>query len=166
MLDEVYATVAKCKSCLQNGNEHLRWLRMKFFQAIGAPEFVAMDILEALPKTTQGNHFFLVITQRYSKLTRSITTFKGTSAHRTNLFLDDWIYKFGISMDLLADNGQQFVSKFFRCVSGRGLKLLTTTGPRGLFPYSSGPFRVNISQILKQNKIPWPKMTVTIINNP
>jgi Integrase zinc binding domain len=45
---------------------------LKLFPASGPLEYVSMDILGPLPKTDHGNRFLLVITDRFSKLTRMV----------------------------------------------------------------------------------------------
>lgn len=121
-----YTTVAKCASYVGNGNWHLH--RMKLFPATGPFEFVAMDILEPPPKTTQVNQHVLIISDAYSKLTRAIPTYMMTSAHIANLFLDHWIFPFGKPAYSLTDNGPQFVCKCLSSISGYlGLKHLANT---------------------------------------
>jgi hypothetical protein len=52
---------------------------MKLFPANEPLEFVSIDILGPLPKTVRGKRFLLVISDRFSKLTRSIPMRTTTS---------------------------------------------------------------------------------------
>ena len=62
---------------------------MKLFPAAGSLAFVAMDLLGPLPKTEHGNKFVLVITDRFSKLTRSIAVRTTNAAVVANAFSDN-----------------------------------------------------------------------------
>jgi Integrase core domain len=78
-------------------------------------EFVAMDILGPLTMTDRGNRFLLVITDRFTKLTRAypLSTTNAELVART--FFDGWVASgYGIPNVLLTDNGSQFVAKFFQ----------------------------------------------------
>lgn len=92
----IYISVAKCERCAKRKNQRRHRLKLKLLPATGPLEFVAMNILVSLPKTTQGNYYVHVITDRYSKFSVAIPTSKMTSSHRANLFLDYWIVSFAI----------------------------------------------------------------------
>lgn len=79
----------------------------------GSFEYVGMDVLVPLPKTKQGNLFFIARTDRYTRLTKAILTPKTTTTTVACKFLKHWVSRFGITSDLLTDDGQQFVSRFF-----------------------------------------------------
>ena len=70
----------------------------------------------ALPKTAHGNQHVLVITDRFSKLTRSIPLRTTTASVVANAFLDNWVYVYGAPRYVLTDNGPQFAAKFFDAV--------------------------------------------------
>jgi Integrase zinc binding domain len=73
MYKEVEETVRHCTVCAKNRvKERKRTSFLKLFRASGPLEFVAMDILGPLPKTEHGNRFLLVISDRFSKLTRTV----------------------------------------------------------------------------------------------
>lgn len=91
-------------------------------------DIFATDMLKLLPKITQENQCFPVLTDRYSKLPCSINTSKTISAHMANLLTDPWIVRFDIAAYLLTDNGPQSMSKFISLTSGFfGRKHLGTT---------------------------------------
>lgn len=128
MANDVYAAVAKCKICVGNENKHHRRCRMRQCSAIDPLEFVAMDVLEPLPKTTEGNQHVLLVTDLYYKFTRAMPTSGTTSAHLANLFVNRWVDPFGIPAYLLTDNKPQFEIKFFSSLRGYlGLKHLINT---------------------------------------
>ena len=78
-------------------------------------EFIAMDILGPLTLTDQGNRFLLVVTDRFSKLTRAYPLATTTAEVVAKTFFDGWVAAgYGIPQVLLTDNGTQFVAKFFQ----------------------------------------------------
>mgnify|MGYP003561719933 FL=1 len=77
---------------------------------------MAMDILGPLPKTEHGNRFLLVITDRFSKLTRTVPLRTITALVVAKAFCDAWVFSYGPPRYLLTDNGTQFNAKFFLAV--------------------------------------------------
>lgn len=65
MTKEVELLVYNCaECCITGGNDpHQRFLNL--FHASKAFEFVAMDVLGQLPKTSTRIHFTILITDRY-----------------------------------------------------------------------------------------------------
>lgn len=53
----------------------------KFFLANDPPEFIAMDILGPLPKSTNGNQFVVIMIEWYCKLTRAVPLQNMRDAH-------------------------------------------------------------------------------------
>ena len=129
MANDAYATVKSCRSCNKNrGTAAKHQKLLKLFPASGPLEFVAMDLLGPLPKTKRGNTFVLVITDRYSKLTRAIPLKATKATDIAMAFLDTWVYVYGAPKFLLTDNGPQFVAKFFETIcSMLGVRHFTTT---------------------------------------
>lgn len=70
-----------------------------------------MDMLGPLPKTLNGIQVEVVVTDRYSKVVRAISTSKVTAWHIASLFMDSWIVPCGIRKHLLDDNRTQLLSK-------------------------------------------------------
>ena len=117
MASDAFSTVRNCTLCaaprgtlVKNQND------LKLFPAGGPLSFVAMDLLGPLPNTAHGNQHVLVITDRFTKLTRSISLQPTISSVVANAFLDNWIYIYGALRYVLTDNNPQFAAKFFDAV--------------------------------------------------
>jgi hypothetical protein len=54
-----------------------------------------MDILGHLPKTELGNMFLLVITDRFSKLTRTVPLRTITALSVSKAFCEAWVFSYG-----------------------------------------------------------------------
>ncbi|CDF39905.1 unnamed protein product [Chondrus crispus] len=81
MANDAFSTVRNCASCAAPRGTLVRHQKdLKLFPAAGPLDFVAMDLLGPLPKTAHGNRHVLVMTDRFTKLTRSIPL-RTTTAH-------------------------------------------------------------------------------------
>jgi Integrase zinc binding domain len=73
MHKEVEETVRHGTVCAKNRvTERKRTSFLKLFPASGPLDFVTINIFGPLPKTEHGNRFLLVISDRFSKLTRTV----------------------------------------------------------------------------------------------
>ena len=114
MYKDVEETIRQCTPCAKNRvQERKRVSLMKLFPANEPLEFVAIDILGPLPKTAHGNRFLLVISDRFSKLTRTIPMRTTTALAVAKAFCTHWVFAYGPPKFLLSDNGTQFTAKFF-----------------------------------------------------
>lgn len=133
MAVDVYATVRMCTSCAKERvtlRKHKSF--MKLFPATAPLEFVAIDILGPLRKTASGNEYLLVMTDRFSKLTRTAPLSSITSYTVAKAFCDVWVFTYGPPVYLLSDNGGQFTSKYFQSIC-------QILGTRNLFTSSYHP---------------------------
>ena len=87
---------------------------IKLFTPKAPLEFVAIDILGELITTKWGNHDILVISDRYSKLVRTVPLKNITAAHIAQAFVHNWVFLHGPPVRLLSDNGTQFTARFFQ----------------------------------------------------
>ena len=129
MANDIHKLVRSCQSCAKaKGAKHKHQHKLKLFPAAGPLEEVAMDILGPLPKSEAGNRFVLVITDRYSKMARAIPMQDTTTKDVAQVFVEHWVYPYGIPNKLLTDNGPQFESKLFAAICQfLGVKHSTTT---------------------------------------
>ncbi|CDF40922.1 unnamed protein product [Chondrus crispus] len=117
MANDAFSTVRNCASCAATRRTLVRHQKdLKLFPAAGPLDFVAMDLLGPLLKTAHGNRHVLVMTDRFTKLTRSIPLRTTTASVVANAFLDNWVYVYGAPRYVLTDNGPQFAAKFFDAV--------------------------------------------------
>jgi hypothetical protein len=73
MAADVAETVKQCALCAKNRiRERKRTSFLKLFLAVEPLKYVSLDILGPLPKTEHENRFLLIITDRFSKLTRTV----------------------------------------------------------------------------------------------
>ena len=86
---------------------------LKLFSAEGSLAFVSMVLRRPLPKTAHGNQHVLVITDRFSKLTRSIPFRTATALVVANAFLDKSVHVYGAPRYVMTDNAPQFAAIFF-----------------------------------------------------
>ena len=115
---DAYHTVRKCSSCTRERitlRKHATHLSL--FSAQAPLEYVAIDILGPLPKTTYGHRYLLCITDRYSKMVRTIPLKNITAAIVAKAFCEHWVFHYStIGPQPISDNGGQFTAKFFQDV--------------------------------------------------
>jgi hypothetical protein len=93
---DVEETVRHCTVCAKNRvTERKRTSFLKLFPADGPLEFVAIDILCPLPKTEHGNRLLLLISDRFSKLTRTVPLRTITALVVAKAFCDAWVFSYG-----------------------------------------------------------------------
>ena len=130
MAVDAYGVVRKCATCARNRiklRKHASAL--KLFPARAPLEQVAIDILGELIKTPRGNRFLLVMTDRYTKLTKAVALKRITADTIAQAFVTHWVFSYGAPSYVLSDNGPQFTSRFFRetCRLVGASNLFTTT---------------------------------------
>jgi Integrase zinc binding domain/Integrase core domain len=132
MAADTKAFVSRCPSCARKrlkskGNTQT----MNLFPPASALGFVEIDILGSLPTTSSGNRFFPAISDRFSKLVRTVPM-KSTTADLVSMALfNEWLSMYGVPLILLSDNGPQFCSRFFQSVCAMlGIQQLFTATNR------------------------------------
>ena len=117
MTVDIHHMVTNCTACAKNRMKEQRNVYpMRLFPATKPLEYVAMDILGPLPRTRHGMRFILVVTDRFTKLTKTEPLRTITSLAVAKAFCKAWVFNYGTPKVLLTDNGTQFTATFFRCV--------------------------------------------------
>lgn len=117
--DDVYQVFQDFKSFLSDfGTSCSHQKHLRLFHSNGPLEYFSMHLLGPLKKTNLGNQNALVITYRYSNLTRAIKMAKKTKIEVSAAFIYHSVIPYCIPNYVLSYNGQQFVSKHFASVCG------------------------------------------------
>ena len=105
--------------------------KLNLFPATFPLESVALDYLGPLPTTKNGYTHLLVITYRYSKLTRSIPLKRPNARSTARAFCENWAFVYDPPVTMLAENGGHFTARFFQdvCLTMGVRNLYTTTYP-------------------------------------
>ncbi|CAN8076688.1 unnamed protein product [Agarophyton chilense] len=110
---DCYATVRFCTDCARNRVKLRRHgTKLKLFPARAPLEFVAIDILRPFLTTKRNYKFLLVITDRFSKLVRTVPLRKISALSVAQAFVLHWVFVYGPPVKLLSDNGRPFASRF------------------------------------------------------
>jgi hypothetical protein len=73
MVADVYQYVKQCHECTkENSDLFKRHKALRLFPAAGPLDFVAIDLLGPLTRTKAGHQYLLAISDRFSKLVRTI----------------------------------------------------------------------------------------------
>ena len=114
---DCYGTVRRCASCARNRIKlRKNTTELQLFPAQAPLESVCIDVLGELIKTSRGHEYLLVITDRFTKLTKTVPLKGISAAEVAKAFVTHWVFNFGPPIDLLADNGKCFTAKFFQDV--------------------------------------------------
>lgn len=86
---------------------------INLLHAAGPLELVAMDLLGPVPKKYHGNQHVLLMSDRFTNLSRSISLRTINFSVAANAFLDNWNLVYGARRFALTDNSLKFAAKFF-----------------------------------------------------
>ena len=116
--------VKKCDRCQRYGN--VQWLPAERLTAISSPRpFVqwGIDIVGPLPQGKGQVKFLLVTINYFTKWVKTEVLATITEARIQSFVWKNIIYRFGIPLTIISDNGRQFDSQGFRdFCSGLGIK--------------------------------------------
>lgn len=112
MIFDVCKTISTCKSSSRNRrNEHYR-RHFNLYSAMGASEFVAMNNLSPLSKTTKESQHVVSITDRSLANMQAAPTVWTATSTMAEIFSRARVIPCSILAYVLADNGSQHVGKF------------------------------------------------------
>jgi len=117
MVTDIHTTITECTTCAQN----LIALRrhntpLTLFPATEPLTEFSVDIFGPIPASKKGNRFILVITDRFSKLTKCVALRLITTMSVASAIIDARVSACGPPDRILSDQGPQFMSNFFIAV--------------------------------------------------
>lgn len=105
MVNYIYQFLKYCQTSPKEGTAYCHPIPLKLFPTMAPLAFVAFKIVRSFPKSSEGNHFVVFTTNRYSKLIKTIPTAKITAGHIAHIVLNHWVILYGILDYLLSDDG-------------------------------------------------------------
>jgi len=129
MVTDIFNVITKCTTCAQNRLALRRHTSpLTLFPPTEPLTDLSVDIFGPIPASKSGNRFILVITDRFSKLTKCVALRKITAMSVASAIIDAWVSCYGPSDRLLSDQGPQFMSNFFVAVMKMlGIETVRTT---------------------------------------
>lgn len=126
-------------------------MRLSLLSKAEPLKFVVVDLPGAIPKMKRGPQFVLVITDRFSKLVRSVPLRTITATAVGSAFLDHWVYAYGALAYVLFENGTKLVVKILHtaCVM-LGAKNYFTTACHSQTNVQTERFRKNLVNRLRR----------------
>ena len=117
MVTDIYNTITKCTTYAQNRLSLRRHTSpLTLFPASEPLTDLSVGIFGPIPATKAGNRFILVITDRFSKLTKCVALRYITAISVVSAIIDAWVACYGPPDRFLSDQGPQFMSTFFVAV--------------------------------------------------
>ena len=105
-------TCDKCQRRKRPGNTPQAPMRI---YNVGYPgERIAMDICGPLPVTERGSKYVLVVCDYFSKWTEMYPIPDQTAPVVANVFVHNWITRYGCPRELHSDQGSNFESRLFQ----------------------------------------------------
>lgn len=86
---------------------------MEQFPATEPLAFISVDIPGDLVGTKNGKGFLLAITDRFTKLNRTVPLKLIMATDMAHAFVHHWAFVSGQLKTVLSDNGSQFMARFF-----------------------------------------------------
>lgn len=111
--DGLYGTVKDCFSSDKDRQTKIRVRKLSLFPPNEPLDFVSINIHGLLPKTRGWNQFVIVITVRFTKLSKVVPISKTTAAIVAKVNFDDRLSNYGNLGRALTVNGPNFPSNFF-----------------------------------------------------
>jgi len=117
MIVDLYDFIRQCPPCAKNRLQERRHTSpMTVFPPKESLTEVGIDILGPLLITVDSNQYVFVMSDRFSKLTRTVVLRHITAVMVASAFLTAWVAAYGSPDCVLSDKGRQMDNSFFRAV--------------------------------------------------
>ena len=99
---DCYATVRNCAQCAKNRIKLRKNVEpLQLFPATEPLASVSIDILGEFITTPRRNKYLLVISDRFTKLTKTVPLKKISAAEVAKSFVDNWVFNYGPPQELI-----------------------------------------------------------------
>lgn len=128
MVSNLYGTVESCESYAHIRQTRKEQWKLRLFPATEPLDHIVIGILCPLPKTKYSHQYIVMMTKRFSKLTKAIATARTTVTTMATISLEQVVRKFGLPTKFLTDNEQQSTINCFATIYTQlGVKVLKSS---------------------------------------
>lgn len=155
--------IQNCSQCMAAKGPRIRSRgKMQQYNS-GAPfERIAMDVAGPFPVTDTGNRYVLVVMDYFSKWPEVYAIPNQEAKTVAEVFLKNWVSRFGVPLELHSDQGRNFESEVFKeLCEVLGIKKTRTTP---LHPQSDGmverfnrTLEEHLRKVVSDNQKDWDK---------
>ena len=133
---------------------------MKLYNVGASLERVALDIMGPLPKIKKGNKYILVISDYFTKWVEAVPIKNQAAVTVARKFIDHFVTKFGVPMQIHSDRGACFDSEVFKEMCNiLGSEKTRTTAMRpqsdGLVERANRTLQNMLSNYVSENQTDW-----------
>lgn len=146
--------IKKCERCLSNNTHKLKIQgALRPLQQPIEPNYrVSLDLIGPLEITERGNRYILSIICNSTRFAVTACQKTASAEETASSFVEKWIYIFGRPVQILSDNGSNFVSNLFTEIARIcGINRLLSTP---FVPHSNGlceKFNKTIASLLRKS---------------
>lgn len=110
-----YATISRCPKCIFYRIKSCKNVKpLQLFPVTAPLESISIYILGEFIKTKQGNIYFLVVIERFTKVVKTIRMKGVWAAEYSCYFVNQCVVNYGHTSGVLADNSSATTSKCFQ----------------------------------------------------
>lgn len=112
-----YATIRRCPQCARNRIELRKNVKqLPLFPTTAPLESVSIGRLGEFTRSTQGNIYLLLLTDRFTKMVKRIPMEGVSVTEFARHFVHHWVFNYGPPTNLLAEKGGSLTSTFLQDV--------------------------------------------------
>lgn len=164
MKKEIKDFISQCESCQQNKLVRKKHREPMVITSTASEAFerVSLDIVGPFPLTLDGNKYILTLQDDLTKYSQAYALPEHTAETIADVFVREFVCKFGIPKSILTDQGADFTSKLLKEVSKLfKIKQLTTTAyhpqTNGSLERSHATLAEYLKHFIREDQNDWDK---------
>jgi len=113
MAEDVSKWCKNCKQCSQKQGKNLKHAKM-LHSYVGEPmQRISLDVIGPLPTTTHNQSYILVVIDNFSRWMECYAMEDQQAFTVADKFVTEFVCRYGVPMQILTDQGPDFMSKLF-----------------------------------------------------
>ena len=119
MTSELKRKIKSCSSCLAKARVNQKDCVHKPRKSGFPGERLNIDLVGPLPMTANGNRYILTVEDAFSRFCQAIPIKTKESKHVADALIENHVCVFGCPLEILSDNGGEFVNKTWKALCKR-----------------------------------------------